>query len=244
MLAYGAYMRARLYLESHSKEKKEMEKKEIEIKPGPCITISRQTGAAAGEISELIIEYIKSVSKKPGKEWAVFDKRLIEKVIEDHRLPNDLGEFLTEKKHKFIESLMNELFGIHPSPLSLVKKTSKTILQLAQIGYCIIVGRASNIVLRKMPNTYHVRIIAPFDSRIAEVMKVHEIHSIDEAKKFIKHEDESRAKYVKQFFHKDIEDPSLYDLVINSEFHTREQVAKIIVNSAIIKLKEYFDSVD
>ena len=241
MLTSGAYMRAKFYIESHSKEKKELESRQEEIQTGPCITISRQTGAAAGEIAELIIEYIKSQSKRPDREWAIFDKKLIERVIEDHKLPTVISDYLTEKKHRFVESIMNEIFGIHPSPISLVRKTSKTLLQLAQIGYCIIVGRASNIVLKRLPNTYHVRIIAPLPTRIKQVMKIYHFDSEEEAKRFIKKEDENRTKYVKQFFYKDIDDPSLYDLVINSEFYTREQVAKIIAQSALIKLSEYFD---
>ncbi len=147
------------------KKKKALDKKKIKIEPGPCITISRQTGAAAGEISDLLIDILKSRTKNRKSEWAVFDKNLIEKVIEDHKLPEKLSDYLTEEKHSFLNSIMNELFGIHPSPFRLVYKTTKTILQLAQIGNCIIVGRAANIILRKMDNTYHIRIIAPLKKK-------------------------------------------------------------------------------
>lgn len=239
MLVSGAYEKAKLYIEAHSKEKEDLEKKKIKIEPGPCITISRQTGAAAGEISELLIEILKSKSKNKKREWAVFDKNLIEKVIEDHRLPEKLSNYLTEEKHSFLNSIMNELFGIHPSPLRLVYKTTNTILQLAQIGNCIIVGRAANIILRKMDNTYHIRIIAPLKKRIEQV-QMYFNYSEDEAKKFIEKEDEKRREYVKHYFHKDIDDPSLYDLLINTERHTIEETAQILSDAIITKLRRFF----
>lgn len=238
MLVSGAYEKAKLYIEAHSKEKEELDRKKIKVEPGPCITISRQTGAAAGEISDLLIDILKSKSKKTA-EWAVFDKNLIEKVIEDHRLPQKISDYLTEEKHSFLNSMMNEIFGIHPSPYRLVHKTTKTILQLAQIGNCIIVGRAANIILRDLKNTYHIRIIAPLKKRIKQVQSYYN-YSEEEAKKFIEEEEDKRREYVKHYFHKNIDDPSLYDLVINTERHTTEETARILAEAIMIKLKDYF----
>ncbi|MEJ5306016.1 MAG: cytidylate kinase-like family protein [Ignavibacteria bacterium] len=239
MLVSGAYEKAKLYIETHSREKEELQKKKIKIEAGPCITISRQTGAAAGEISELLIDLLKPHSKNPQLEWAIFDKNLIEKVIEDHKLPEKLSEYLTEEKHSFLNSMMNELFGIHPSPLRLVYKTTKTILQLAQMGNCIIVGRAANIITRNLENTYHIRIIAPLKKRIEQV-QLYFNYSEDEARKFIEKEEEKRRDYVKHYFHKDIDDPSLYDLIINTERHSLDEVAQIIACAVMKKLKKYF----
>lgn len=107
MLVSGAYEKAKLYIETHSREKEELIKKKIIVEPGPCITISRQTGAAAGEISELLLDILKSKSKNKKREWAIFDKNLIEKVIEDHNLPDKLSNYLTEEKHSFLNSMID-----------------------------------------------------------------------------------------------------------------------------------------
>ena len=239
MLVHGAYEKAKLYIEMHSKEKEELDKKKNKIEPGPTITISRQTGAAAGKISDLIIDILKSKCTKCRREWAVFDKNIIEKIIEDHNLPKRLSNFLSEEKHSFLNSMMNELFGIHPSPIKLVHKTAKTILQLAEIGNVIIIGRAANIITRKMPNTYHVRIIAPLYIRINNVREYFNIDK-DEAIKFIEREDKKRKEYVEHYYSKNIADPTLYDLVINAEKHQPEEIAQIISRAVMIKLKDYF----
>lgn len=239
MLVKGAYERAKLYIEAHSREKQDLEKRKIKVEPGPCITISRQTGAAPDEISDLMIDYLKTKSKKRTSEWAVFDKNLIEKVIEDHNLPQKLSDYLTEEKHSFLNSIMNELFGIHPSPITLVNKTTRTILQLAQIGNCIVVGRGANIILRKMENTYHIRIIAPLRKRI-EFIQSHLKVSEEEAKKHIETEDYKRKEYVKHYFHKNIDDSALYDIVINTERHTLDETVQILCEAVVKKLNKYF----
>jgi hypothetical protein len=239
MLISGAYEKAKLYIESHSKEKAELQKKKIKVEPGPCITISRQTGAAAEEISEILMDLLKPRTKNPDLQWAIFDKNLIEKVIEDHNLPEKISDYITEEKHSFLNSIMNELFGIHPSPLTLVQKTAKTILQIAQMGNCIIVGRAANIITRNLENTYHIRIIAPLKKRIEQVRMYFDF-SEDEAKKFIEKEDEKRREYVKHYFHKNIDDSSIYDLVINTERQTLDETAQIIAYAVMKKLKNYF----
>lgn len=239
MLISGAYEKAKLYIESHSKEKETLERKKIRIEPGPFITISRETGAAAGEISDLVIDLIKNKSKTKNLSWAVFDKNLIEKVIEDHQLPEKLSQYLTEEKRSFLNSIMNELFGIHPSPLRLVHKTTKTILQLAHIGNCIVVGRAANIITRNFENSFHVRIIAPLTKRIEQVRRQFNL-SINEAREFIEKEDKKRFDYVKHYFHKNIDDPSLYDLIINTEFLSVDQTAQIIAAAVQVKLKKFF----
>ena len=239
MLISGAYEKAKLYIESHSKEKAELQKKKIKVEPGPCITISRQTVAAAEEISEILMDLLKPRTKNPDLQWAIFDKNLIEKVIEDHNLPEKISDYITEEKHSFLNSIMNELFGIHPSPLTLVQKTAKTILQIAQMGNCIIVGRAANIITRNLENTYHIRIIAPLKKRIEQVRMYFDF-SEDEAKKFIEKEDEKRREYVKHYFHKNIDDSSIYDLVINTERQTLDETAQIIAYAVMKKLKNYF----
>lgn len=64
--------------------------------------------------------------------------------------------------------------------------------------------------------------------------------SEDEAKKFIEKEDEKRREYVKHYFHKNIDDSSIYDLVINTERQTLDETAQIIAYAVMKKLKNYF----
>ena len=202
--------KVRLYIEKHT-ELSETEKIKIRKKnPGPTITISRETGIGAETICKKLIEYFKDDKS----DWIYFDKNLITKVLEDHNLPERLNKFMTEEKISTMNSMMNELLGIHPSRLKLHHKITKTIYQLAELGNVIIVGRGANIITSELQNAYHIRLVAPLNSRVENAQK---LYGFDKRKtfNFIKREDKSRKEHIKKYFHKNIDDPHLYHLTIN-----------------------------
>ncbi len=229
MLVKGAFEKARIYIESRKREPDEIRGK---IKRGPCITISRETGAGAGRVSEELVKYFHPINEEYLHPWTVFDKNLIEKVIEDHHLPKELSRYFVEDKLSEIKSTVNELLGIHPSSWILVNKTANTILQLAQIGNVIIVGRGSNIITKHLSNVFHVRLIAPMETKINYVMDFYrktKKESID----FIMKEDAARRNYVKQHFNTDVSDLKMYHLVLNTGMVSYEKAARIIGESAM-----------
>src|SRR5438067_6689534 len=60
----------------------------------PAITISRQAAAGAVTIARLLVD---ELNKNPEPSpWAVFDRNLVEKVLEDHELPQTLKRFMPE----------------------------------------------------------------------------------------------------------------------------------------------------
>ena len=55
---------------------------------GVCraVTLSRQTGCGAFVVAEKLAHYLQEHSKS-GSPWTVFDRNLMDKVLEDHNLP-------------------------------------------------------------------------------------------------------------------------------------------------------------
>ncbi|MBK7378822.1 MAG: cytidylate kinase-like family protein [Ignavibacteriales bacterium] len=238
MLTLGAYEKCRRYIEAHSRQSGQLELNEIKSSC-PCITISRETGAGAGFVSQHLISYLQNATKDKSCEWTFFDKLLIEKVLADHNLPGQLSEFMKEDKYSNISSVVNELLGIHPSKWTLLHKTTETIIQLARMGNVVIVGRAANVITAKLPKTFHVRLVAPLENRVQKMMK-HYSMSEKEAGDFIKREDNSRKNYVKSNFNKDIENPHLYHLVVNTGLTTYEEAARLIGHGVINKFHAKF----
>ena len=78
--------------------------------------------------------------------WTLFDRDLVQKVLEDHRLPSRLARFMPEDRISGLQDIMDELFGLHPPFLSLVHRTTETILRLADQGNVILIGRAGNVI--------------------------------------------------------------------------------------------------
>jgi cytidylate kinase len=207
----------------------------------PFVTISSQTGAGCVTVSRDLCEYLQKsdrLLKCPVKMkciWTVFDKELIDKIIEEHNLPKKVLPYLSENAVSYIQNMIEEMLELHPSLDSLVMKTNKTILHLAQLGYAVIVGRGANIITAKMPGGVDIRLVCPLERRLEHVQRQYEM-TRDEAGKFILAEDGKRRDYVKKYFQKDVEDPLLYDMVINVDGLDSQETVSIIGDVVLNRL--------
>ncbi len=229
MKVLGSYEKARLYIETHTASEFDPIVQIRKINPGPCITISRETGIGAEKICELLIDFLSRFSTPHYSNWAYFDKNLIERVIADHDLPSHFRSYLENERPSSIDSMFSEILKIHPSNLKLLHKTSQTILQLAQYGNVIIIGRGGNVITSELKNSFHVRLVAPVKFRISNAQQLYKMTRRDAAH-FIEREDKVRKEFLKKYFHKDIEDPKNYHLVLNTYLMGFEEVAETIGN--------------
>ncbi len=235
----GSLAKARKYIESHSKLRNEISTRKS-VKPGPCITISRQCGIDTENICEKLVAIFNQMKSENTAEWAVFDKNLIEKVIEDHDLPERINKFLTEEKISTVNAMLNELLGVHPPILKLVHKTSSTILKLAQVGNVIIVGRGANIITSHFKNTFHIRLIAPKNVRRRNIERKLNV-TRKEAEEILESEDKSRREYIETYFRKDIDDPLLYDVMINTAKLDEDLLVKFLRDMIVEKFPKFFN---
>jgi hypothetical protein len=231
----GSYEKAKKYIESQQRILSEKNK----FTHGPCITISREVGAGADAVSERVCDLLQKKRRHEEVKWTVFDKNLIEKVIEDHNLPEKLSEYLEEDKITEINSMVSELLGLHPPVWLIVHKTAKTILQLAEIGNVIIIGRGANVVTAHLKNVFHVRLVAPLEDRIKHIEDIFELSRKDAIKR-IKKDDVSRRHYLHHHYNKDIDDKFLYHIIINTHLLSYDDAAEMISNHVINKFPQYF----
>ena len=233
MLAIGAYEKCKQYINLHSVDSDT--RKEI----FPCITISRQTGSGSYEVSEKLINILQKKSKDPNNPWTYFNKDLITKVIEEFKLPKVFTSYIAENKYSPISDAVNELLGVKPAEWTILHKSTEIILQLARYGKTIIVGRGSNVITAKLPNSFHVRLIAPIENRLKHVQEVFK-YSKPEAMEYIKKEDANRHKYLKSHFFRDPEDPTLYHITINTGKFSYEECAFVIADALVKKFPQNF----
>ena len=234
MLAQGSYEKARMYIKT---QEKNLEK--INIKTGVCVTISRESGAGADKVGQYLLKFFEKKRLPNTLHWTVFDKNLIDKVLEDNNLPLRLGDVLQEKKVSVVSSMMNEWLSGEPSTWNLIHKTTQTILQIGKNGNAIIIGRGGNIITRKLLNAFHVRLVAPLEKRINHIKELYNLNA-DEAANFIKQEDFTRKRYLLSTFGKSIEDSLYYDLIINTSSFGYEGSAEIIGNAVVKKFPRSF----
>jgi cytidylate kinase len=192
-----------------------------------AVTISRQAGCGAAAVANRLAEYLQARTPADEPRWTVFDKNLVEKVLDEHNLPQRLAKFMPESCSSEIEDTIDELFGLHPPSWILVRQTAETILRLAKLGNVIIIGRGANIITSKLDSVFHVRLVASLESRIRHIQENDDLQR-KAALEFIHHEDKGRQRYLKKHYHKDINDPLLYHLILNTDLIGYDQAAQLI----------------
>jgi hypothetical protein len=209
------------------------------LPPGPAITISHQTGAGAHEIAGRLAKLLHDSEPRKSIAWTVFDRHLVEKVLEDHHLPKSLAKFMPEERRSIIQDLMEQLVGLRPPSWVMVPKIAETVLHLAEAGNVVLVGRGASFITARMPNVFHVRLISSLPGRIERVQKLNHL-SPQEAAKFIKNADRARGRNVKTHFHLGIDDDLLYHLVINTDWIPGPDAAQLIADGARRYFSKHF----
>ena len=197
-----------------------------------AVTISRQTGTRGFIIGRKLVNYLRYKQPKATPPWTFFDKDLIERVLEDHDLPSRLAKFMPEDRVNEVQSTIEEIFGLHPSSWTLLEKTKDTIIRLGEIGNVVIFGRGSNLITSNMRNVVNVRLIGSIELRIRQTAKQFHI-SEREAQALVNKEDGGRRRYIKTHFNDEIDNPLLYDLIINNDRLTDKTVVRMISDLAL-----------
>ena len=199
-----------------------------------AVTISRQTGSGAHSVAERLAGYLQAHNPKDAPPWTVFDRNLVEKVLEDHHLPQRVARFMPEDHISQIRDTMDELFGLHPSSWTLVRQTTDTILHLVELGNVIVIGRGATVITSKLDYVFHVRLVASLERRVAHIQELEHLGK-EAALRLIRREDRGRQRYLEKNFKADLNDPLLYHLQINTDLVPYDEAARIIAEAMLAR---------
>lgn len=198
------------------------------------VTISRQGGCNAHGVGEKLAGILQAREQPGTPPWTIFDRNLVEKVLADHHLPQRLREFMPEDRHSEIADILEELFELHPPTETLLRQTNDTVVRLAELGGCIIIGRAANLITRRLRAGFHIRLIGSLARRAERTVEFDKLDP-EAALARVREQDQARARYVKKYFHADIDAAEHYHLVVNTDHFDAEQAARII-SEAMLQL--------
>ena len=193
----------------------------------PVVTISRQAGCGAHAVAEALVTGLEAHPAPGAPSWTIVDRDLVDRVLTEHGLPERLAEYMPEDRVSEIADTLDELFGVHPAVRTLVWKTADTILRLVEVGNVVIIGRAANILTRELSFAFHVRLVGSLQRRVERVQEHHHLGP-REAMDHVRRVDRGRRRYVRKYYGKDIDDPLLYHLVINTDRISSEDAAEIV----------------
>jgi cytidylate kinase len=176
--------------------------------PGPLrvITISRQAGSGGRKLAPLIASML-------GFEF--IDRQILELLIKNtgvhERLINSLDERTQSGIDLWVEGVLTRRYVDKTEYAHLL---AKTINILAENGNAVMLGRGANVILGKRGG-FHVRIVAPREVRIANLVNFENL-SPDDARKRVETFDDERRKFYHDSFNADINNPEDYHLIINT----------------------------
>ena len=200
--------------------------------PRRAVTISRQTGSGAHSVAEKLAGLFQAHTPKDACPWTIFDRNLVDKVVQEHNLPERVGRFMTEDRTSEIADTVEELFGLHPPSWLLVRKITETILHLAELGNVILIGRGAAVVTATLDHVFHVRLVSSLEKRVQRIQEVNHL-TREAARQLIQKEDRGRERYLKKYFKHDVDDPLLYHLTINTDVISHDQAARLIADGVL-----------
>ena len=201
------------------------------------ITISRQSGSEGNEITRHLCERLG---------YNYFDKKMMTQLAQELGLAPDQVVDLSADQYQ-VKSWLERAFGDFQIPFGdpgtwvlsaqqdaqealSIEFVRKMICSAYEHGNVIIIGRGGQVVLAGKPKVLHVRIIAPLETRIKR-WQAREGYVYEDARKIVLKRDHAHIDFVRRYFNADLADPSLYDLVINTEKFTTTQAVELIARA-------------
>lgn len=175
------------------------------------ITISRQTGSLGDEIA-------KSAADRLG--FQHIEKSQISDILLKHGFSaSDVDKF-DEKKPSLLQTL-SEQKNIYAHLIR------AAVYELAARENVIIVGRGAQLILKNIPGTLHVRVIAPETARVERLVNQRG-YDQKNARWFIQQSDRDSSGYIHTYFDAQWDDSDLYDMIINTRTLTMDTGVEMI----------------
>jgi cytidylate kinase len=172
----------------------------------PVIAISRLPGCAGRVVAE-------ELSRLMGME--LFDKKILDLVAEGSHLSADEVCALDEKGRSFIEELVDSLIRQRYAGEDYFRHLCRTVLAISKRGRAVILGRGASFILPQ-GTCLRVLLVAPLPARTQSLSRRLGI-GLEEARRRILRVEADRRAFVTRHFHRDLTDPTAYDLVLNTE---------------------------
>lgn len=187
----------------------------------PVVTISRDYGSGGREISAALAKHLAI---------PVYDKELLDAVVERSGADPHLLEQLDEKTRGFWDSwIISILSGENVLEENYRRHLVKIVLGILNTGDGgVIIGRGAHLILAQQ-EVFRVRIIASPETCAERVAQKRQL-SLEEARKEVNRVNEGRNRFVREVFKKSLNEPTAFDLTINTDYLSKyEEVAEIII---------------
>jgi cytidylate kinase len=187
--------------------------------PRPLVTISREAGANGTSLGRI-------VAHKLGFE--LWDQELVQRVAAEKGAPEVLFAAVDERARGRIQDLLaGILLGDAGTETEYLASLGRVIHSIAEHGSAVVVGRGAHFVLAAT-EALRVRVVAPLDDRVRVIAGTRGMGD-REARAEVERIDHERATFNRHHYGRNIADPVLYDLVVNTGSFPLEAAAEVVV---------------
>jgi len=194
------------------------------------VTVAREYGSGGGGIAQMLADRL---------DWKLLDRCLVEKIAELARVDPMLAAEYDERPDPWVNRIVRALWqgglmrGTMAGPMpelfdadTMSLLSRQVIEEAAEIGSCVIVGRASQCILQQRNDAFHVFIYAPRGERLRRIRSRHASRA--EAEFALEARDQERAALIRRYFNQDWANRHLYDLMISSKLGDEKVLAAIL----------------
>jgi cytidylate kinase len=194
------------------------------------ITISREYGSGGGTLARLL-------GTRLG--WRLIDDALIGEISRSiHQSPEAVRsheETVDPWFHRIVKALWRGGFVGAATRIedeacdadSIARLWHRVILESADLGECVVVGRGGQCLLQRRHDTFHVHLYAPLRERMRRL----EERGAANDSAAVRARDERRAAYIRHYFDQDWKNTHLYHLMLCSTIGL-ERAADVVLYAA------------
>lgn len=185
----------------------------------PCIALSRLPGSDAAGVGQEIARQL---------DFTFFGIEIVDRIARDAKLPRALAASFDERVRSSIDRYVVDAFRAGAFLESdYLRALVRTVRSIGAAGASVLLGRGSPYIL-PAGRTLRVFVVAPREKRLERLAKARGL-SAPEAERELSREDEERRHFLVHHFRVDPDDPTRYDLTLNSAEFSREQAAGLVV---------------
>jgi cytidylate kinase len=193
------------------------------------ITVSREFGAGGSELA-------RKLGDRLG--WPVLDDEVTCRCAHRLNIETSAVERMREHSPTLLARLSAALLvappeapGIDSTHLlhvdAIAEAALESIMEAAKSLPLIVVGFGTQCIFAERADALHVRLVAPLSTRV-ERLRARFGWDATNATSRARRMDEDRRRYVQRYFHRDVNDPLLYDVQINTGRATLDEATSMI----------------
>ncbi len=190
------------------------------VRPCPVITVSRSFGSQGAALAAALAE-------RTGFE--LWNQEIVHEVAKSAHLPERLLASLDEHRRNAVLTVLDAFGAPTGGEESYFRHLLSFLHTLGEHGSAVIVGRGAHYALDS-DAALRVRVDAPLEHRVTSLAARREIPE-REARKQIEAADAERRDFMRQYYNRRLDDPSTFDLVLNSATLPPEGMVEVVLSA-------------